>query len=202
MTQVPVRKLSKTCDACKARKVRCSRSDKGDYSSCDNCISRKAQCHYSYTKPPRKRKQPPTDPGTNDGSNVLGSETVARTPKRQTTPSARNTPLCSTLTAAGQNLHSSNGLLGSERHREADGRMSLAGGNGNRYAGGETALSEQFLSPSIGGSPQLYVDLLLADRQTPARYRDENSAVKLTEFFGMHKALSMQQVYFVILTLF
>lgn len=109
---------------------------------------------------------------------MLSSETVAPTPKRRT-PSARNAPLCSTITAASQNLNSSNGFLGSESHREADGRMSLVGSNGNRCAGGETALSEQFLSPSIGGSPELYVDLLLADRQTPARYRDENSAVKV-----------------------
>ncbi|KAL2010266.1 hypothetical protein VTN00DRAFT_6073 [Thermoascus crustaceus] len=68
MTEVRVRKLSKTCGACKARKVRCTRSDKGDYSSYDNCISRKALCHYSYTKPPRKRKQQLSDAEANDGS--------------------------------------------------------------------------------------------------------------------------------------
>ncbi|KKA16524.1 Fungal specific transcription factor [Rasamsonia emersonii CBS 393.64] len=148
--------------------------------------SRKELCHYSYAKPPRKRKQPSDEADENEGSHGLSSETVA---KWQATPSTRDgdrTP-CSTTVVIGQELSSSNGHLGSVSHGEAECRMSFSGGNGNRCVGEKTASSEQSLSP------KLYVDLLLADRQTPAKRRDENAPSKLTEFFGMDKTLFTQQ---------
>lgn len=57
--------------------------------------------------------------------------------------------------------------------------MSFSGGNGNRCVGEKTASSEQSLSP------KLYVDLLLADRQTPAKRRDENAPSKVSSL-GMY----------------
>ncbi|KAL1961697.1 hypothetical protein VTN77DRAFT_1301 [Rasamsonia byssochlamydoides] len=171
MTDVPVGKLSKTCDSCKARKVRCTKSDEAGQTACHNCISRKTPCHYSYAKPPRKRKQPP-GAEKNEESNVSSPETVAPS-KRLATPSIRDGPV-STTTAISPHLSSSNGLLGAVSYGEAEGRVSLAGGTDNR----KTTSAEQVLSP------KLYVDLLLADRQTPAKRRDENSPNKLSEFFG------------------
>ncbi|KAL1964787.1 hypothetical protein VTN77DRAFT_6654 [Rasamsonia byssochlamydoides] len=42
-------RISKSCDQCKARKVRCIR-DQADSRSCTNCIKRRQECHFSHTK--------------------------------------------------------------------------------------------------------------------------------------------------------
>lgn len=43
--------ILKSCDSCKARKVRCN----GYPGPCENCIRRKAQCHFSRRKIPQRR---------------------------------------------------------------------------------------------------------------------------------------------------
>ncbi|KAL1990980.1 hypothetical protein VTN49DRAFT_5484 [Thermomyces lanuginosus] len=48
-------RISKSCDQCKARKVRCIR-DTSNSVKCKNCLKRGQQCHYSHTK--RKLRQP------------------------------------------------------------------------------------------------------------------------------------------------
>ncbi|KAI2777466.1 hypothetical protein F4815DRAFT_480885 [Daldinia loculata] len=41
----------KSCDSCKARKVRCN----GYPGPCNHCVRRKAQCHFSRRKMPQRR---------------------------------------------------------------------------------------------------------------------------------------------------
>ncbi|KAL2280068.1 hypothetical protein FJTKL_13011 [Diaporthe vaccinii] len=51
MSDAPTsRKFPKTCDTCKARKVRCS----GYPGPCLSCLRRKDNCHFSPVKPPRR----------------------------------------------------------------------------------------------------------------------------------------------------
>ncbi|KAI5863284.1 hypothetical protein GGS23DRAFT_605296 [Durotheca rogersii] len=67
--------ILKSCDACKARKVRCNRYP----GPCENCVRRKVQCHFSrkrvpqrrnatniYTSPPSTRRQSPATPQVNE----------------------------------------------------------------------------------------------------------------------------------------
>ncbi|KAH8689526.1 fungal-specific transcription factor domain-containing protein [Talaromyces proteolyticus] len=51
-------RISKSCDQCKARKVRCIR-DKPDSQTCNNCLKRRQQCHFSQTK--RKLRLPESE---------------------------------------------------------------------------------------------------------------------------------------------
>ncbi|PLB48515.1 hypothetical protein P170DRAFT_511072 [Aspergillus steynii IBT 23096] len=152
MADTPTSKVSKTCDLCKARKVRCTRSGDDEHAACDYCITRKARCHYSYMKPPRKRKQRTEDVESPSG----GSETHSLV-KRPALTSPEPAAICPSIpdeTVANKN-------------------------------------STRQLPPPSGITPSsLYVDHLLASRQTPARGRDEEVVNKVAEIFGPSSNIS------------
>ncbi|KAL1999955.1 hypothetical protein VTN02DRAFT_3740 [Thermoascus thermophilus] len=60
-------KISKSCDDCKARKVRCIQARRGDTATtCTNCLKRGVECHFSYTKRRLRRSEPNRSPLPND----------------------------------------------------------------------------------------------------------------------------------------
>ncbi|KAF2179550.1 hypothetical protein K469DRAFT_595365, partial [Zopfia rhizophila CBS 207.26] len=65
-------KASKTCDDCKARKVRCV-SDNADSQACINCIKRRARCHFSVSKRRVKRPAPESLAAINGGDALAPS---------------------------------------------------------------------------------------------------------------------------------
>ncbi|KAI9039795.1 fungal specific transcription factor domain-containing protein [Aspergillus affinis] len=147
MADMPASKVSKTCDLCKSRKVRCIRSGEDEHAACDYCINRKARCHYSYMKPPRKRKQQIDDvecpPGDLESSSLV--KRVALT-----------SPDPTVIQDSVSNKH----------------------------------VTAHLPTLSSSAPTSLYVDHLLASRQTPARGRDEEVTNKLAEIFGPSSNIS------------
>lgn len=78
-TAVLLPRISKSCDECKARKVRCIRS-RPDAPTCNNCLKREQICHFSHTKRKLKVKDPENTPP--ESSSLPATNSPA-----QTTPS-------------------------------------------------------------------------------------------------------------------
>ncbi|OTA81648.1 hypothetical protein M434DRAFT_401315 [Hypoxylon sp. CO27-5] len=71
--------ILKSCDSCKARKVRCN----GYPGPCENCIRRKTHCHFSRRKIPQRRNvnsilTSPSSPGVESPNIPQASETSRR----------------------------------------------------------------------------------------------------------------------------
>ncbi|KAH8695318.1 fungal-specific transcription factor domain-containing protein [Talaromyces proteolyticus] len=90
MTDIISKKVARTCDECKARKVRCLKSGAEAQSPCRNCVARNAPCHFSYLKQPRKRKIIPEGGSTVGARNPVPLSGTCDVPTSQDSRANRN----------------------------------------------------------------------------------------------------------------
>ncbi|KAF2009635.1 hypothetical protein BU24DRAFT_428537 [Aaosphaeria arxii CBS 175.79] len=154
-------KLSRTCDECKCRKVRCVKASDSGVMSCEYCSNRGLECNFS---PKRRRvtKRAPTESSSDfrrhrpirNGLNTTVSEENALQIESSAAESIHSVSIdqsCQDELSAAQSPHgtaSTNGLA----HRPAE-------------------------------QNQLYVDLLLQNMSTGDRRRNSSSLVKAHDLY-------------------
>ncbi|OCK79907.1 hypothetical protein K432DRAFT_382648 [Lepidopterella palustris CBS 459.81] len=160
-------KVFKSCDACKARKVRCI--GHGYPGPCENCVRRNCECHFSVAKPPQRRSR--INPVYGELAQESLSTVFGSKPKEENPSPFR--------TLSGVPAPSSNPETQKRVYLDA-GKVENHGAKSSRHAD----VHDRHSFSAAARLPELYIDRLLADRQTPQRLKDEKFPFKGNGIFG------------------